>query len=300
MSFLFAKFSTYYLSLERLLILSAAFLALAFLSFGMIDSFAIKAVLFVIYSVAIFNVGPIINRIFGKLTLTASDKAIIEEIRCSGLPLDKQNKIYRERIPKRSWQTPAMIAIVWTFILKLFIIFGGAGYITQFQAIQGIIEFIPSDIFLKNGVQRGAYDISLLKIFKVVDAFSLPFVILAICVLTIPFLKNPKIFPISPMAIYSNKKLNTLQMAVRFLWAFIVFLVLLFLFAGICYTTIANGYTGKDSFGKDEFGRTLSVYIWYKTCGFSIVFGIFTSALLKMIIDTFSLVIILFWKTPDA
>jgi hypothetical protein len=59
--------TTYYLRLERLALLSLTLLVLAFLSFGMLAiSFEIKAALFVVYSVALFNIESIMDRFFGK------------------------------------------------------------------------------------------------------------------------------------------------------------------------------------------------------------------------------------------
>lgn len=86
----FTNLSTYYIRLERLAIISAAILLLAFLSFGMIASFELKAVFFVVLSVAIFGMEPIMNRLFCRTKLTEADKAIVKKIRTSGLPVDEQ------------------------------------------------------------------------------------------------------------------------------------------------------------------------------------------------------------------
>jgi hypothetical protein len=293
--------TTYYLCLERLAILSLALLVLAFVSFGMLAiSFELKAALFVVYSVALFNIESIMDRLFGKTTLTAKDKAIIEEIRSSGLTRDEQKTMYRERIPSRSWQVPAVIVLIWFLLLSLLITLGGARYLAQFSAVQELASLIPSDIFLKDGAQRSGHDILLLKIFKIVHVFSLPFVAWAVCVLSMPFWKNPKTFPISPMAIYRDEERATFQKIRRSLWTILAFFILFFGIVAFPVYMVVSGYTSRDctglSFCEEAFGRVLDIRMWFRLNGYSVVCGILLSAFIKIVVDCFSLIVILFKK----
>jgi len=78
----FTNLSSYYLRLEQQAMLSAVLLFLAWLSFAFSPSFALTAVLFVVYSLALFNGGPTLyllsrlrlrRRLFGPMKPTAKE-----------------------------------------------------------------------------------------------------------------------------------------------------------------------------------------------------------------------------------
>jgi len=282
----FTKFSPYYFGIERLVILSAALMVIAFLSFGMIDSTALKMVLFIIYSLLLFNIKSIAYRVFGEFKISASE-----------LFPEARKRLYKERLRGRSWQSACMIVIVWFFMLKLWVVLGGARYLAEFSSVQEMAARIPSGIFLKDGMRRDGDEILLFKIFKIVDVVSVPFVSIATCMLTMPFFKNPKVFPISPMAIYLDDDLTTFQLIRKILWASLAFFVLLFGIISFNGFAIFNGYTTQVPGSTTNFKHSLDMRAWYLTCGMSIVDGILMAALLKMIIDGFCLIgNILPWK----
>jgi len=286
----FTNLSTYYIRLERLAIISAAILLLAFLSFGMIASFELKAVFFVVLSVAIFGMEPIMNRLFDRTKLTEADKAIVKEIRASGLPVDEQRALYRERVPSTLWQAPAMAVLVWFFLLELFITLGGAKYLAQFVSVQEIANLISSDIFLGKGTYRSEHDILLLKIFKIINVFSFPFKVWAIYVLTTPFWKNPKTFPISPMAIYWNEELTTSQRIRRSLWSALAFVAFVFVSVAGIFTLIWSDY-GVFKHGALELSGFLDSRLWlWRSLGQSMLVGVAISCCIQMVVDVFSLI----------
>jgi hypothetical protein len=186
---------------------------------------------------------------------------------------------------------PAIIVLVWFLLLELLITLGGAHYLAQFSVVQEIAGLIPSDIFLKDGAQRSEYDILLLKIFKIVTVFSLPFKVWAIYVLTTPFWKNPKNFPISPLAIYWDEELTTLQRVRRSIWCFFVFLVFLFIGTGGVYA-FAFAHYGSFKHGMMVLNGLLDINLWFWVgFVFSIMASTFFSCLIRIVVDGFSLII---------
>jgi len=315
-SFLF-NLSSYYLRIERLAILSVALLFVAFLSFTLISSFGLKFILFIIYSVVLFfNSKPIIKLVSwmsGRKTPTTKEQELIQKVRGRWLSLDKQEEMFIQLVQKGairrgvvlnkqnehtsgvSWTATAMSALVWVFLLELLITLGGARWLAQFPIVQGVANLIPSDIFLKHGTQRDEYNILLLKIFKIVNVSSLPLKVWATYVLAAPFWKNPKTFPISPMVIYMDKESDTFQKIIKSLWPLIAFFALFFCVVSATFSLIFSGYTNGGNLFERNNPLDVHMWLWMSLAG-SICLGVAASCFARIVIDGFSMIVIIFRK----
>ena len=186
------------------------------------------------------------------------------------------------------WAMWAMRVLVWFFLLELLITVSGARWLAQFSVVRELAGLIPSDIFLKHGTQRDEYNILVLKIFKMVDVFALPFKIWSVYMLTAPFWKNPNLFPISPLVIWQNKEDDTFQKIIKSFWPFLAFLVLIFLSTGGLFALIFNGYTNSHAPSRNDIFRNnvvLNIQVWFWMNFVAILIGVAISCCIRMIID---------------
>ena len=320
-SFLY-NLSPYYLRIERLALLCAVLLFVALISFLIIVPFWPKTVLFVIYSkILLFNGGLIANlkNLLVRRTQTAKERELIEKIRGQWISLDEQKEMFarlvksgairsraipddqelylRER-PSMPWADTAMIVLAWFFLLELLIALGGARWLAQFSLVQDVAALIPSDIFLKDGAHRSEYNILLLKIFKIIDIFSIPFEVAAVYILVAPFWKNSATFPISPLVIWLDEESDTFQKIIRSFWPLLAFLTLFFSTIAISFAWTTAGYTEESSRHSKVFegSPALGLNIWWWTILMPIFYGVVLSCFVRMIADTFSLLVIGFKK----
>lgn len=188
----------------------------------------------------------------------------------------------------------AMKLLVWFFLFEMLITLGGARWLAQFPVVQEIAGLIPSKIFLQHGTQRTEYTILVLKIFKIVDVFALPFKVWAVYVMAAPFWKIPDIFPISPKVIWLDRESDVFQKIIKSFWPSLVFFVLLFVIVACVFVGIFDGYASDPSAGKSgnlfDRNASLNLQIWFWLNFLAIAIGVAFSCFVRMILDGFYLV----------
>jgi hypothetical protein len=276
---------------ENPLYTAIVILILAFFSFRFTFTLWTHLSIFVIYSVAIFNVEKIGNKIWGEIKLNDEDKAILAEIKSANLSDEEKKEAIKKQFPKMSAaQSVALIVLAWCMLLEMYMCAGLARILAQFSMFQELAGWIPSQMFLEHNTQRSETMILYLKVYKLSQIITFPFMLWSCYVLIQPFLRLKEFFSILPSFVFLDKSTTRGQKVKKAIWGGVATFVFIFLTFGLYLFLFKIGYTDSEYARAKFTNPRLSLDIWFYSTMVVVFVCLCMSCFIEIVVDWYFLI----------
>jgi hypothetical protein len=207
---LIQPFSSYPMrQLERLYVVGAGILFVALIVMVLSPTFYTRLPVFIVFVVVIYFIPEISRKLFGKLKPSPQEEEVIYKIKSSDKSEQEKEDELKKMFPKQAYtQVLGVILLTWWFLIGLYLLLGLGKFLLQFEAIQALIELVPTEMFKQKGVQRTDAVIEMMKLYKLFHFVTIPWVGLGIYWSLYPLIKEPRYFPMIASHLYGNTDLT--------------------------------------------------------------------------------------------